>query len=86
MRVVRCHASRGFGCLTVRSACDITPLQGDSLTGVLRLLRQVEDSTQDEVLRVHARAALGELNAITRQFMQPALKRPASVFLPSHFG
>lgn len=59
---------------------------GSSLTGILRLLRQVEDTAEDAIVRVHARAALAELHAITKQFMDPGMKRPAAVFLSSHFS
>lgn len=59
---------------------------GSSLVEILRLLRHVEDTAEDEIVRVHARAALGELHTITKQFMDPGMKRPAAVFLPSHFS
>lgn len=41
---------------------------------------------KDAIVRVHARAALAELHAITKQFVDPGMKRPAAVFLSSHFS
>jgi hypothetical protein len=63
---------------------DLFEVLSDQLTPTTRLLRRIEDSDPDEVVRIHARAALGELNAVVRAFMQPGRKLPAGVFLPSH--
>lgn len=62
---------------------DLFEVLADQLTPTSRVLRQVEESDPDEVVRHHAREALGELNAVVREFMQPGRKRPAGVFLPS---
>ena len=56
---------------------------GDSLRDVYRILKQVEgERERDEATRDHARAALGELNHIMRDwaFPQPTLTKNITLF------
>ena len=48
----------------------------ECLLDVYRVLKQVEDSEQDELTRAHAQAALGELDTLMRAFLftPPELK------------
>ena len=60
---------------------------GDSLRDLYRLLKQVEGETQrDELTRAHARAALGQLDCVMREwaFPQQTLSKKITVVLCQH--
>ena len=44
---------------------------GDSILDVYRLLKRVEGVERDELTRVHAQAALGELDSVMRTALFP---------------
>ena len=44
---------------------------GDSILDMYRLLKRVEGMERDELTRVHAQAALGELDSVMRTALFP---------------